>query len=81
MCIKVVDGTRNTNNDKIILFNDKPIDMYKMAKILLLIWDNEDRKNPKPRLGAKYTKNFIDELFEKRELTDELLAKYKVTKS
>lgn len=80
MCITTISGGRNTNDDIIILYNEKPINIYQIAKILILLWDNEDRKNPPPREGAKYTKRFIDELFEQRKLTDELLAKYKISK-
>ena len=53
--------------------------MKEIAKLLLLLWDNEDKLYPPPRFrGAQMSKDFINELFEKRELTEELLKKYKL---
>jgi len=75
MCISTSKGRRNPD-DIIIKYNDIPISFVEIAKILLLLWENEDKKNPPPREGARYSLRFINELFETRKLTDELLKKY-----
>ena len=63
----------------IIKYNDLPISYVEIAKILLLLWENEDRNYPNGK-GAKMSLDFIIELFEKRKLTDDLLRKYKLKK-
>lgn len=50
-----------------------------MENMLLNLWENEDRLYPPPRFKeAQMSKDFIDELFEKREMTDEMLRKSKL---
>ena len=73
------DKGRKSPDDIIIKYNELPISFVEIAKILLLLWDNEDRNYPHGK-GAKMSLNFINELFEKRELTDDLLRKYKLKK-
>ncbi len=78
MSISTSKGKRHPD-DIIIKYNDLPISMMEIAKILLLLWDNEDKLHPPPRKGAKMSLEFINELFETRKLTDELLKKYYLT--
>jgi len=71
-------GTKG-EGDEIIKYNELPISMIEIGKLLLKLWDNEDKIYPPPRYrGAKMSKDFIDELFEKREMTDDLLRRYKL---
>ncbi|MBM3910159.1 MAG: hypothetical protein FJ356_00745 [Thaumarchaeota archaeon] len=78
MCISKTKGTRYPG-DIIIRYNELPISMIEIAKILLLLWENEDKRHPPPKKGAKMSLGFINELFETRKLTDELLRKYNLT--
>ncbi|HYL72540.1 MAG TPA: hypothetical protein VES63_00035 [Candidatus Acidoferrum sp.] len=78
MSISTSKGKRHPD-DIIIKYNDLPISMMEIAKILLLLWDNEDKLHPPPRKGAKMSLEFINDLFEARKLTDELLKKYHLT--
>ena len=51
-----------------------------MIKILILFWNNEDTINPPPKRGGKMLLDLINEVFETRELTDEIILKYNLTK-
>ena len=73
------DDGRKGPEDKIIKYNGLPISMNEIAKLLLMLWENEDKLYPPPKFrGAKMSLDFINELFEKRELSEELLRKYKL---
>jgi len=78
MSISTSKGKRHPD-DIIIKYNDLPISMIEIAKILLLLWENEDKRHPPPKKGAKMSLEFINELFETRELTNEILRKYHLT--
>jgi len=85
MTISTKKGTRKTkwsDEDIIIKYNEIPISFREVGQILLLLWENEDRRFPPEQglRGAKMSLDFINELFETRELTDELLRKYKLIK-
>ena len=49
-------------------------------QILILFWNNEDTIHPPPDKGAKMMLELIEEVFETRELTDEIIQKYHLTK-
>ncbi|NIP61708.1 MAG: hypothetical protein GWN01_13510 [Nitrosopumilaceae archaeon] len=71
------DQGKKGPDDKIIKYNEIPISMKEIAKLLLMLWENEDKLYPPPKFkGARMSLEFINELFEKRELNDELLKKY-----
>ena len=74
------DPGRKGPGDKIIKYNDLPISFKEIAKILLLLWEIEDNNYPPPAKGAKLSIEFINELYETRELTDDLLRKYYLKK-
>lgn len=72
-----VRGTKQLH-DKITLLLGNAITVEQVCKLLLLLWDNEDKIRPSPRYeGSQMLKDLIDELYEKREITNELLIKYK----
>ena len=80
MNISTEKGTKS-DDDEIIRYNKLPITMIDIGKILLKIWENEDKLYPPPKFkGARFLKEFIDDLFEKREMTDNILRKYKLGK-
>lgn len=80
MTISTEQG-RKSDDDEIIKYNDIPISILEIGKLLLKLWENEDKLYPPPRLqGAQMSKDFIDELFEKREITDDMLRRYKLGK-
>ncbi|MDE1867837.1 MAG: hypothetical protein KGI08_09045, partial [Thaumarchaeota archaeon] len=63
----------------IIKYNGLPISVVEIAKLLLILWENEDKLYPPPRFkGAGMSMEFFNELFETRELTDDLLRKYRL---
>jgi len=77
MTISTKKGDRY-DEDIIVKYNELPISFREIGKLLLLLWENEDRRYPpsKGKRGAKMSLDFINELFETRKLTDELLKKY-----
>lgn len=80
MTISTTNGTKGPN-DKIILYNDKPITIKEVAEVLLMLWNNEDGLYPPPRFkGAKMSVDFLMEVYEKREITEDMLRKYKLKK-
>lgn len=80
MTISTDKGTKG-EDDEIIKYNNLPISMIEIGKLLLKLWDNEDKIYPPPRFrGAQMSKDFIDELFEKREVTEDMLRRYKLGK-
>ena len=80
MTISTDKGTKG-KDDKIIKYNKLPISLIEIGKVLLILWENEDGLYPPPRLrGAQMSKDFIDELFAKREMTEDMLRKYKLGK-
>ncbi len=79
MTITTSKGHRHPD-DIIIHYNGKPISMYDIAQILLLLWKNEDTLHKPPEQGAKMSLNLINEIFQTRELTDEILKKYHMTR-
>jgi len=75
------DKGKKGPDDVIIKYNGLPISFIEIAKVLLILWENEDNLYPPPKLrGAGMSMDFINELFEKRELTDDLLRKYHLKK-
>jgi len=70
------------DGDQIIKYNELPITILEIGKLLLKLWENEDIIYPPSKgfLGGKMSKNFLDELFEKREITDDMLRRYKLGK-
>lgn len=79
LTITISKGHRHPD-DIIINYNGKPISIYEIAEILLLLWKNEDKLHPSPELGAKMLLNFINEIFQTRQLSDELLRKYHISR-
>lgn len=75
------DKGRKGDGDEIIKYNEIPISLIEIGKLLLKLWENEDKIYPPPRFrGAQMPKDFIDELFEKREMTDDMLRRFKLGK-
>lgn len=76
------DQGKKSPDDIIIKYNELPISFREVGQILLLLWENEDRLYPpeKGYRGAKMSLDFINELFQTRELTDDLLRKYHLKK-
>jgi len=55
--------------------------MIEIGKLLLKLWENEDKIYPPPKFrGSQMSKDFFDEIFEKREITDYMLRRYKLGK-
>jgi hypothetical protein len=80
LTISTDKGTKS-DDDEIIKYNKLPISMIEIGKLLLKLWENEDKLYPPPRFqGAQMSKDFIDELFEKRKMTDDMLQRYKLGK-
>jgi hypothetical protein len=85
MTITTEKGTRTTkwsDEDIIIKYNEIPISFKEVGQILLLLWENEDKRYPPNQglRGAKMSLDFINELFETRKVTDEMLEKYHLKK-
>jgi hypothetical protein len=86
MTITTEKGTKRTKwtkeDDIIVIYNGLAISFKEIGEILLLLWGNEDNHYPQSEGfdGAEMSLNFIKELFEKRELTEELLRKYRLIK-
>jgi len=76
------DKGKKGPDDIIIKYNELPISFREVGQVLLLLWANEDRLYPPSKgfRGAGMSLDFINELFETRELTDDLLRKYKLIK-
>lgn len=73
-------GTKG-DGDVIVKYNQVPITILEIGTILMKLWNNEDKIYPHPRFkGAQMSKDFLDEIFQKREITDEMLQKYKLGK-
>ena len=64
------------DGDKIIKWNQVPLTLRDLAKILLLYWENEDKLHPPPQRGAKMLLDFINELFDTREITPDMEKRY-----
>jgi len=81
MTITSDKGTKG-DEDEIIKYNKLPISMLEIGKLLLKLWNNEDRiySPSKGFRGAQMSKDFFDEIFEKREITDDMLRRYKLGK-
>lgn len=79
MTISTDPGAKGPD-DIIIKYNEIPITIMDMAKILLLLWDNEDKLYPPPARGSQMLMDFINDLYQERALTDELLKKYHLKK-
>ena len=75
MTISTDDGTR-VPGDRIIKWSNTPMSIEDIGKILLLMWENEDLRHPPPQRGARMLLDFINELFDTRKITDDLLHKY-----
>ena len=74
------DPGKKGPDDIIIKYNELPITIKDIAKILLLLWDNEDELYPPPAQGSQMLMDFINDLYKERDLTDELLKKYYLKK-
>ena len=70
------DPGEKGEDDKIIKWNKVPLTMRDLAKILLLYWENEDRLHPPPQRGGRMLLDFINELFDTREITPDLEKRY-----
>ena len=67
--------------DNIIFWNEIPINFKEVAQIMLELFNNEDKIYPPPRFqGAEMLKSFLDEVYEKRSIDNELLKKYNLFK-
>ncbi|HXT83843.1 MAG TPA: hypothetical protein VN704_05860 [Verrucomicrobiae bacterium] len=80
LTITVDKGTKG-DGDEIIKYHELPITMLEIGKLLLMLWNNEDKIYPPPRFkGAKMAKDFFDEIFQTRQITDDMLHRYKLGK-
>lgn len=77
MTISTDKGTKGPE-DIIIKYNELPITFKEIGQILLMLWENEDKLYPPSDgfQGAKMSLNFINELFDTRTMTDDLLKRY-----
>ena len=68
MTITEDKGTKS-DDDKIIKYNKLPISILEISKLLLKLWENEDRLYPpsEGKRGAGMSKDFIDEVFKKKD--------------
>lgn len=80
MTITTDKGTKG-EGDEIIKYNEIPITIIDIGKLLIKLWNNEDKIHPPPRFrGGQMSKDFLDEVFQKREITDDMLRRYKLGK-
>ena len=81
MTITTENGKKG-DGDKIIKYNELPITMLEIGQLLLILWKNEDTIYPpsKGYKGAQMSKDFLDEVFQKRDITDDMLRRYKLGK-
>ena len=75
MTISTDKGDRGPD-DKVIKWNSVPLSLRDLAKILLLYWENEDKLHPPPQRGARMLLDFINELFDTREITPDMEKRY-----
>ncbi len=80
MTVTTKKGKRHPK-DTIVLYNGKVISPYDMIQILILFWNNEDTIRPSSDKGAKMLFELINEAFEKREITDEMVWRYSLTRT
>ena len=81
MTITTDKGTKG-DGDEIIKYHELPITMFEMGQLLLKLWNNEDKIYPpsKGYKGAQMSKDFFEEIFQKREITDDMMRRYKLGK-
>lgn len=79
MSIITTERGAKGEGDMIVKYNQVPISILEIGTILLKLWNNEDKIYPHPRFkGAQMSKDFLDEIFQKRKITDDMLQKYKL---
>jgi len=54
------------------------ITFKELAEICVILCKNEDNIYPPPAKGGLYLKDFLNECIDKREVTEDLLKKYKL---
>jgi len=73
-----LDPGRKSSYDKIIKFHGSALSMEILGKIFAEMCNLQDKLDPKG-LGAEYLANYLEEIREAKELTDEIKEKYKVS--
>ena len=66
-----------SKNDKIFSFNGKQFKNIELLDLILKICINEDDNYP-DGLGGQYFINCIQEIYNKKEITDKIKEKYKL---
>ena len=81
MTITTENGKKG-DGDEIIKYNELPITILEIGQILLKLWNNEDKIYPPAEgfRGGQMTKDFLDEIFQTRQITDDMLRRYKLGK-
>ncbi len=65
--------------DKKVFWNDIQVKMDDIGRIVCQLCKNEDNIYPKPRFrGGQMLIDFLQEVYNKGDVTDELLKKYKL---
>ena len=76
MSITIKKGFKS-KNDKIFTFNEKQFENIELLDLILKICINEDNNYPYG-LGGQYFINCMQEIYNKKEITDKIKKKYKL---
>ena len=76
MSITIKKGFKS-KNDKIFTFNAKQFENIELLDLQGFLLDNEDNNYPYG-LGGQYFINCIQEIYNKKEITDKIKEKYKL---
>lgn len=74
--ITFVQG-RKSENDKIFLYNEKPISFKELGELYAELCKNEDINYPHGK-GGNYLKEYLDEVKEAGKVTDDIAKKYRL---
>jgi len=78
LTIRYEKGTKSPN-DKKVFINNYQITFRELAQCCVVLCQNEDEIYPKPRYrGGDMLKDFLVECIDGRDVTKELLEKYKL---
>ncbi len=67
-------------DDRIYYLNNVQVTFKDITDLLVLMWANEDINYPPVNgfKGAQMLKDFLDEAYNKREITSEMLKRYRL---
>ena len=73
-------GTKSPNDRKVFI-NGHQVTFEEIAEACLIFFENEDERYPPPRyLGGQMLINFVQDVYNSKEITDEILRKYSLGK-